>query len=129
MTEAEYKIPATFGAIADRIFTLQEKRRKINRTAAELEKEEKFLKAHLIENMPKSDGGAVGKKCIITILNDVSYSIKDSDAFYEYVKRTESFDLLQRTLIKKAVEDRLDNDCPVPGIEVFRFKKTSISKL
>lgn len=129
MTETDYKIPKTYGAVADRIYALQEKRRKLQRDAKVIDEEEKFLKAWFIENIPKSDGGAIGKKCRITILNDVSYSIEDTEAFYAYVKSTESFDLLQRTIVKTAVEARLDNDQEVPGIKSFQFKKLQINKL
>lgn len=123
------RIPKTFGALADRIFTLQEKRREIQRKVKAIDEEEKALKAYFLENLPKGDGGAVGKKCRITVLNDVSYSIENDAEFYEYVKKTGSFDLLQRSVVKAAYVARLDNNETVPGVQSFTFKKLSINRL
>jgi hypothetical protein len=48
---------------------------------------------------------------------------------YAYIKRTGSFDLLNRAVNRSAVTERWDNKKQVPGVTVFHVKKVSCTKL
>lgn len=125
----DYVVPESFGGLCDRIYELQQERRRINREAAAIGDEEKFLKQRFLDTLPKGDGGAVGQKARITVLKDVSYSISNDAEFYEYVKNAGAWDLLPRSINKNAVESRQDAGVEVPGIEAFIFSKLSINKI
>ncbi len=55
--------------------------------------------------------------------------VKDWDAFYKYVARTKSFDLLNRAVNREAARERWDARKQVPGMDKFHAKKVSCTKL
>lgn len=55
------------------------------------------------------------------------YSIKNSKSFYQFVTDNLAFDLLQRRLNNKAVEDRLKEGERVSGISKFTKRTIKVS--
>lgn len=131
MTEKKtYKFPKTLGACADKLFEIREERRAAQRVVDEMEEEEKALKAHLINTLPKSEaGGVAGKLARVTIVTKPVPQVKDWDAFYKYVKKNDAFDLLQRRLVDTAVAERWEAGKKVPGVESFNVVTVSINKV
>lgn len=127
---AEIKIPKTLGACADRLYALKALKSAAQKAVDALAEEESAIKNHLIENLPKSEAsGVAGKVARAMIITQNVPQVKDWDAFYEHVRKTKSFDLLQRRVSDAAVKERWENGKKVPGVETFTVVKVSLNKL
>lgn len=124
------KIPATIGACADLLFRMKERRQGVQRQLEEMEEEERALKAHIIQTLPKSQAsGVAGRLASVSVRNKEIPQVKDWEKFYAYVRKHSRFDLMQRRLAEKAVAEMLDDGVKVPGVVVFVTPVVSMSKL
>jgi len=124
------KVPKSMAACADLLYTTRQDRLALQKTVDALEGFEKALKAHVIDNLPKSSAtGAAGKVARVQVVSEDVPQVKDWEKLYAHIKKTNSFDLLNRALNKKAVEARWDNKKKVPGVEEFKVVKVSVTKL
>jgi hypothetical protein len=129
-TEAKYKFPKALGACADKLFELRNKRLAEQKKVDEIAAEESALKNHIIENLPKSEAsGVAGKLARVTVVTKQVPQVKDWDAFYKYVKKTGSFDLMQKRLTDAAIKERWEAGKEVPGVEHFNAVSVSINKV
>jgi hypothetical protein len=129
-TEITYKFPKAMGACADKLFELRNKRLAGQKLVDEVEAEEKALKAYIIENLPKSEAsGVAGKLARVTVVTKQVPQVKDWDAFYKYVKKTGSFDLMQKRLTDAAIKERWEAGKEIPGVEHFNAVSVSINKV
>jgi len=130
MAEVTYKFPKQLGACADKLFQLREKRLEMQKAVDEVEAEEKALKEHLINNLPKSEAsGVAGKLARVTIVTKQIPQVKDWDLFYKHVKKTGEFELLQRRLTDSAIKERWEEGKKIPGVESFNAVTVSINKV
>lgn len=135
------KVPKTrttksLGPMVDKYHAIREQRLAIDRYAKEWKAEENRLYEHILSQIPKGDGGAVGKEYKAIRTESDVYSIDDDKAFYAYVKKTGSFDLLNRAVNQKAVRERMDdpkfmkaNKGKVPGLKSFKKLGLSVTKV
>jgi hypothetical protein len=129
-TEVKYKFPKALGACADKLFELRNKRLAEQKKVDEIAAEESALKNHIIENLPKSEAsGVAGKLARVTVVTKQIPQVKDWDAFYKYVKKTGSFDLMQKRLTDAAIKERWEAGKEVPGVEHFNAVSVSINKV
>lgn len=127
---AKFKVPKTLGACADLLYTTRERRLKLQKEAAELEAQEKTIKDHIINTLPKSEAsGVAGKLARVTVTTKEVPSVKDWDKLYKYIKKTGEFDLFQRRLVNDAVQERWEAGKEIPGVERFTAVSVSINKL
>lgn len=126
---AKLKIPKSMGACADLLFKLKTERLAAQKVADNIEADEKALKEHIINNLAKGDTGAVGKTHKVVVYTDRIPQSEDWEAFYKYVSKTKSFDLLQRRLSEAAIKDRLENGQKIPGIKMMPIVKVSLTKI
>jgi hypothetical protein len=125
-----FKMPKTLALCADELYKTREARLVAQKAVEALESKESALKEHLINNLPKSDAsGVAGKLARVTIVTKVIPQVKDWDKFYKFIKKTGSFDLMQRRLTDTAVQERWDNGKEVPGVEPFNVVKVSLNKV
>lgn len=125
-----YRFPKTMGTCADKLYALKEKKSAAKKVFDEIEAEEKALKAYIIDNLPKSEASGIsGKTARVTVVTKSIPQVQDWDKFYKYVARTKAFDMLQRRLSAKAVEERWDNKKKVPGVGTFDVVTVSMNKL
>lgn len=125
----EFKIPKDLGAVADLLYTTREARYALQHDVDKLEEQEKLLKDHLITNLPKSKAeGITGKVANATVQRKVRPSVEDWDALYKHVAKTKEWELLQRRLGEKAVQDRWDAGKTVPGVGKFDYVTVSLKK-
>jgi hypothetical protein len=128
--EIKYKFPKAMGACADRLFELREKRLEEQKKVDAIEAEEKAIKEHIIQNLPKSEAsGVAGKVARVTVITKQVPQVKDWDMFYKHVKKTGEFELLQRRLTDTAIRERWDAGKQVPGVESFNAVTLSINKV
>lgn len=125
-----FKIPKQIGACADLLYTLRAERLEIQKKVAEYEEQEKELKNYIINNLPKSNAtGISGKAANVRVITEDIPVVEDWGKFYAYVKKNNAFDMLQRRLNTKAVEERLEAKKKVSGVGVFTATKVSCTKV
>lgn len=126
----QHKVPKTLGACADRLYELRNKRLVLQKEAESIEEEEKALKLHIINNLPKSDASGIsGKLCRVSINVKEVPQVKDWDVLYKHIIKTKSFELLQRRLSDVAVKERWNDEKEVPGVEHFSVVTVAMNKL
>lgn len=126
----KFKFPKTMGACADRLYELRQKRLEEQKKVDLIEAEEKALKEHIIQNLPKSEAsGVAGKLARVTVVTKEIPQVEDWDAFYKYVKKTGNFDLMQRRLTDAAVKERWEAGEEIPGVKHFQVVTVSINKV
>ena len=130
MAEAKFKVPKALGACADLMYQLKQDRLELQRQVEVLAERESILRNHLIENLPKSQAeGITGKLARATITKDIQPRVENWDLVYKYIKKTGSFELLQRRLSTAAVQERWDLGKELPGIGTFTVVKVSLNKV
>lgn len=128
-----FKVPAAVAPAADRWYTLMQKRLTLQREADEVEKEEKYLKAWIIDNLPRSRAtGTAGKLVRVQIAPKTRYEIKNADEFFAYIAKNRlkgAFALLNRAVNAKAAGEYWDAGKRVPGLEQVPYKSISYSAI
>ena len=126
-------IPKTMGACADKLYKLREKRYELGRQIKEIEEEEAAIKKYVIDNLSKQEAdGVSGKLANIRVKTENVPTVTDWEAFYKYVTRTKSFDMLQKRINVKAVRERIEDKkdfASKAGIGSFTAVSVSITKL
>lgn len=130
MAETTFKPPKSLGACADRLYELRQQRLAVQKEVDKLAAEEAALREHIINTLPKSEAsGIAGKLARVTVVTKQVPQVKDWDAFYKFVKKTGSFDLLQRRLTDQAIKERWEAGKEVPGVEHFNAVSISLNKV
>lgn len=130
MPEVKYKFPPKMGACADKLYLLREKRLAMQKEVDAVEAEEKALKEHIIQTLPKSEAsGVAGKVARVTVVSKTVPRVADWDKLYKFIKKTGSFDLLQRRLTDTAIQERWEAGKAVPGVETFNAVTVSLNKV
>lgn len=126
-------IPKTMGACADKLYKLREKRYELSRQIKEIEAEEAEIKNYIINTLSKQESAGVsGKIANVRVNTENVPVVEDWEAFYKYVSRTKSFDMLQRRINTKAVRERIEDKkdfASKAGIGSFTTISVSITKL
>ena len=125
-----YKFPKEMGRCADLIYQLREKRLAGQKMVDEVEAEEKALKEHIINNLPKSETtGVAGKLARVTVKTKKVPVVKDWDQFWSKFNKKTDTDLMQRSLSKAAIEARWEAGKEIPGVEAHQVVTLSINKV
>lgn len=128
--EKTYKFPKAIGACADKVYELRQKRLEQQKIVDAIEEEEKALKKHIIDNLPKSaTTGVAGKIARVSAIQFEVPQVKDWDAFWKAFNKKTDIDLLSRSLNKAAINERLEAGKKVPGVEIYKDIKLSITKV
>lgn len=129
----KFKLPKTLAACADLAYEDRARRLVIQRSADSIEAEEKALKAHLIENLPKSEASGVsGKVANAKVETKQVPSVKDWEALFAWIKKqrgTTGFHVLGRTIAGEAIQELWEAGKKVPGVEPFTVVKLSLTKI
>jgi hypothetical protein len=124
-------IPKTLGACADKLYELGRAKALAQVEVDKIAKQEAAIEAYLIEKLPADDAdGIVGKVAKVVIRSSSHPIVLDGrwDEIYKWIKKHDAFDLLQRRLNSKAVQERWDNKVRIPGLGTFKSKKVSVTK-
>jgi hypothetical protein len=126
----EFKIPKSLSQCADLYYQLRTKRYAMQHEVEAVKKQENELFEHLLKNLPYSETrGIAGKIARVTVDKKSVAAVKDWPKFYAYIKKTGSFDLLQRRLAEGAVKERWDADKVIPGVGKDTIKTLSVNAL
>lgn len=130
-TEKKYRFPRTMGKCADKLYDLRQKRLTMQKEVDAVAAEEKALKAHIIDNLPKSQAsGIAGKTARVTVVTKEEPQIKDHDAFRKYLNRTKRFDLAYKMRpAAPAIREMWEDGKEIPGIEKFNVVTVSLNKV
>jgi hypothetical protein len=124
-----YQFPVTFGAMADKLYELNQARQVQQKIADKIEAEEKALKAHIIETMPKSDSGSAGKFARISLNHKEIPQVDDWAEFYKHVLKTKNFALMQKRLAEGMIKEIWDGGKSVPGVKPFTVVTVGLNKI
>ncbi len=125
-----FKIPKTTGECADLLYEVKAKRLAMAKIVEQLEENEKALKDHIIQTLPKSNAsGVAGRVARVSVYSEDIPQVEDWDAFYKFVKKNDAFELLQRRVATTAMTERLEAKQKIPGVKIFTAKKVSLNKL
>ena len=125
-----FKFPKSMGICADRLYEIRAKRIAEQKKVDLLAEEENALKAHIIENLPKSQQtGASGKKANVKITKKDVPQIEDLSKLYGFIRKTKREDLLQKRLNEGAINEILESGKQVPGIKIFTAIGVSVTKV
>lgn len=130
------KPPKSLGLCVDKYHAARQARLNLEKEVEKLKAVESFWNDHIIRNIPKGDGGAVGKEYKAIRVEEDKFSIEDDKAFYDYVKKNSAFDLLNRAINQKAVRERMGDEKflkkfpkGVPGTKKYVAIKLSVTKV
>jgi hypothetical protein len=133
----EFVLPgpkATPGEIADSRFDLETRLKAANAEVKRLEGLRVELDEIVREAAAKLKGtGFAGKLGTITVIRENKVVIDTEkngwDKFYAYIKKTGSFDMLQKRVGEKAVQDRLDAGVKMEtlGLTTFAVDKVKVT--
>lgn len=122
-------IPKSAAACADLLYTTRNQRLALNREVEKLEELESALKDFFINSLSKDSTGIAGRIARVQVTPKVIPIVEDWPGFYKYVKRTGSFDLLQKRLATQAIEDRWESGTKIPGVGRLQAKTVSCTVL
>lgn len=129
----KFAMPKSVAQAADRYYLLMQDRLDLQRKAAEIDAEEKFVKAWIIDNLPMSDAtGVAGRVCQVRVVPKLRPELTDADAFFEFVAKNRkhgTFSLLNRALNAKAIGEYWAQKKVVPGVEAVQYKSLSYSRV
>ena len=120
--------PDTLGACADLLYQVYHERLKAQKEVDKIQKQETEIKDYIISRLTKENSGAMGLIACVERKTDTIPTIEDWDAFYKYVKRNNRFDMLQKRLANKAIEEVWESGKKVPGVKTFEKVSLSITK-
>lgn len=124
------KLPRTDAEKADLLYDTRNRRLVLQKEVDELQEQETELKNYFIENLPKSkSSGIAGHTARVQLQAKTIPTVEDWAKFYKYVKKNDAFELLQRRLSDKAVEERWEAGEQVPGVGKFNVIKVNCTKL
>jgi hypothetical protein len=144
------KLPKSLGACVDLYHETREKRLAANKITEEIKVTETFIANYIIDNVPKGDSGAIGKKYKGVVRTSDVYQVDDWEAFYKWIKTNGNFEVLNRALNQAAVEEHTEalnakidlmngklaaNDPKrkprkmLPGVKTFKAVKLSVTKV
>ena len=129
-------LPKSLGACVDKYHEARERRLAAKRYMEALQEEESRIFNHILDNIPKGDGGAIGKRFKAVRTEDEKFSIADDEQFYGFIKKTGSFDLLNRAINQRAVRERMEDPKftkkfpkGVPGTKSYKVFGLSVTKV
>lgn len=122
------------GALADTLYDLRQLTKQLNSITAPfddaLTPAVKLLEEHFVQTLAVGESSGVqGLKSRVQVTDSVIPVVEDWPKFYAAIKKTGSFELLNRAVNRTAVQERWDAHKEVPGVGKFHAKKVSCTKL
>ena len=122
------KYPKTLGACIDLGFSLREKRKALEAQAEKVSEEEAALAEYILEQFKDQKiDGARGKKGLASFVPKkvpvIDIDLGGWPALYKHIQKSGDFELLQKRLGEKAVQERWDAGKAIPGVKPFIKKQ------
>lgn len=108
----------------------REQRLKADKVSAELKLQENVYKSDIMRRMQETKQYALASTTTVLKYNlGKTAIVSDWKKLYAYIKRTGSFELLQRRLTVSAVQERWADNKQVPGVASFPVEDITISSI
>lgn len=121
-------LPKEVAKLADDWWSARAKRLASKKKTDALEEIERALKGKLTAALEQEKITSIGGKKVLVTLKDVKKpAVGDWSKLYDYIRETDSFDLLQKRLLESAVAARWEEDQEVPGVYAMELKELSYS--
>ena len=119
----------TLGELIDKLYQKRTERLALSKQVDAFKAEESDLRRLIIQRLQDVglDSGR-GSLATASITTDDQASVKDWEAFENYILEHKSFDLLQRRVSITAVRARWENSEVVPGVEKVTLSDLSLTK-
>lgn len=129
--EKKYRFPRKMGACADKLYELRQKRLDMQKAVDEVAAEERALKQHIIDTLPKSEAsGVAGAVARVTVVIKEEPQIKDQEAFRKFMNRSKRFDLAYKLRPSApAIRELWEEGKEIPGVEKFNVVTVSLNKV
>lgn len=130
-TEKKFRFPRTMGKCADKLYELRQQRLSMQKEVDAVAAEERALKQHIIDNLPKSEASGVqGQTARVTVVVKEEPQVKDQDAFRKYLNRSKRFDLAYKLRPSgPAIREMWEDGKEIPGVEKFNVVTVSLNKV
>lgn len=126
-----FKFPKKMGTCADKLYNIRQERLKKQKEVEALERQEKALKQHIIDNLPKSEAsGIAGSIARVSVIVKEQPQVEDQEAFRKYMNRTKRHDLAYKLRPSApAVRELWEDGKEIPGIKKFNVVTVSLNKV
>lgn len=134
-------LPSQLGQCVDLFREVRDIRLAMQHETDAMEEREKEIKAHIINNVPKGSGGAVGLKYVGTIENEKKIKVSNWPAFHAWLRQNDRLDMLQHRTSDEAVWEWINDQANwihnaqgqlvarlLPGTEIVNVPKLSVNK-
>lgn len=89
----------------------------------------KKLKSWFVQEFQNEQQGVTGKAARVEIKTKETAQVEDWTAFYAGIKKTNSFDLLNKAVNQKAVAERWEQGKKVAGVRSFTVRSVSLTSV
>ena len=123
MEEQVVEAAPGIGVMIDEMYTLRERKRALERQAAEVQKEYDVIEARCMERMQQEGTPKVGGRfATVTYSERVLPTIKDWDKFCKFMARKKWFHLVEKRASVSGCREIWDMNLKggIPGIEPFK---------
>lgn len=121
--------PDNLGDSIDKYYQLRAQRLNLEKEVKERKRTERAYMGHIIASLKAANmangGGGVANASIKEVEMPTP---KNWQAIWDFVKTNDAWDILQKRLSGKAVQERWDQDIMIPGIETFTKVSLSLTK-
>ena len=123
-------LPKSLGRCADLYHEVKELRLAMQKEVDAVKDRETEIYKHLVDNLSASDDtGAAGLKYRAQIKTDTVDTVDDWELVHDYVYENDRFDLLGKSLAKKAAKEMREAGVKIPGVKQMTVKKISVTKI
>ena len=131
LERAPVEFPEDLGACIDKYYQLRAQRLNLEKEVKERKRTEKAYMEHIVAQLRAIKMENVGGLKANASIKEVEMPTpKDWPAIWEYIKENNAFDLLQKRLSSKAVNDWMAETGEIPpGVTLVQQKKLNIRKV
>lgn len=123
-------IPTTVGAMADEYSIVREARLAADKAAEAIKGRETEIYNTILSTLNESaDTGASGKLYRVQRIEKKFQRVKDWTAFHQWIRENDRFDLLQKRIADKAVNELVEEGTTLPGVEEEDVPTLSFNKV
>lgn len=123
-------LPSNVGSMADEYMVVRDERLRIEKVAAEVKKRETEIYNVILGTLDEStDTGAAGKAYFVQRIEKDVNNVKDWPTFWAFIRETNSFDLLGKSLNAKATRERIEAGEELPGVAQEKVATLSFKKV
>jgi hypothetical protein len=128
--EVGSEMPKSLGKCADLLAEVRDIRLAMDKEVAAVKKRETEIREHIIRELANSeDTGVSGLRYRAQIVKKTVPTVENWGVFTSWVRENNRFDLIQKRIASKGIEDLWEEREKVPGISRFHNTNLSLKKV